>query len=103
MRIIRDFKMPNLKFKKIEMNDIPNMEDVKVDYEKVKEAEEKKKNKRGPYPATEYKTIKEVFIRSMKNYADYPVILQKPNHKEPYRKYTYKEFGEDVVGSSEET
>lgn len=34
----------------------------------------------------------------MKNYADYPVILQKPNHKEPYRKYTYKEFGEDVVG-----
>ena len=43
MRIIRDFKMPNLKFKKIEMNDIPNMEDVKVDYEKVKEAEEKKK------------------------------------------------------------
>ena len=76
MRIIRDFKMPNLKFKKIEMNDIPNMEDVKVDYEKVKEAEEKKKNKRGPYPATEYKTIKEVFIRSMKNYADYPVILQ---------------------------
>lgn len=98
MRIIRDFKMPNLKFKKIEMNDIPNMEDVKVDYEKVKEVEEKKKNKRGPYPATEYKTVKEVFIRSMKNYADYPVILQKPNHKEPYRKYTYKEFGEDVVG-----
>ena len=39
MRIIRDFKMPNLKFKKIEMNDIPNMEDVKVDYEKVKESD----------------------------------------------------------------
>ena len=35
MRIIRDFKMPNLKFKKIEMNDIPNVEDVKVDYSKV--------------------------------------------------------------------
>ncbi len=43
MRIIRDFKMPNLKFKKIEMNDIPNMEDVKVDYEKVKRGRGKKK------------------------------------------------------------
>ena len=58
MRIIRDFKMPNLKFKKIEMNDIPNMEDVKVDYEKVKEAEEKKKNNLPTYNEAREKEIK---------------------------------------------
>ena len=97
MRILRDFKMPNIKFKKIKMDDIPDVENVKVDYEKVKEAEEKKNKKHQPYPATEYKTVKEIFIHSMQNYADNTLILQKPNHKEPYKEYTYKKFGEDVV------
>ena len=98
MRILKDFKMPNIKFKKIEMNEIPDIEKVKIDYDKVKEAEEKKNKKFGPYPATNYKTVKEIFVHSMQNYADNQLILQKPNHKEPYRRYTYKEFGEDVVG-----
>ena len=97
MRIIRDFKIPNFKFNKIEMNNIPNVEDVKVDYTKVKEAEEKKNKKHQPYPATEYKTVKEIFIHSMQNYADETLVLQKPNHKEPYKEITYKKFGEDVV------
>ena len=97
MRILKDFKIPDFKFKKIEMNDIPNVEDVKVDYSKVMEAQEKKNKKHQPYPATDYKTVKEIFIHSMKNYADETLILQKPNHKEPYKEYTYKKFGEDVV------
>lgn len=98
MRIIKDLKLPNFKFPKIKMDDIEELENVKVDYEKVKEAEEKKKNKKNePYPATNYKTIKEVFINSMNLYADNTVIAQKPGHKDPYRIYTYKEFGEDVV------
>lgn len=97
MRILRDFKIPNFKFKKIEMNDIPDVENVKVDYEKVKEAEEKKNKKRKPYPATDYKTVKEIFKHSMQNYADNTLILQKPDHKEPYKETTYKKFGEDVV------
>ena len=42
MRILKDFKIPNFKLKKIEMNDIPDIEKVKIDYEKVKEAGEKK-------------------------------------------------------------
>ena len=41
------------------MNDIPNVEDVKVDYSKVMEAQEKKNKKHQPYPATDYKTVKE--------------------------------------------
>ena len=59
------------------MNDIPNVEDVKVDYSKVMEAQEKKNKKHQPYPATDYKTVKEIFIHSMKNYADETLILQK--------------------------
>ena len=97
MRILRDFKIPDFKFKKIEMNDIPDVENVKVDYEKIKEEQEKKNKKHQPYPATNYKTIKEIFIRSMKEYPNETLILQKPNHKEPYKEITYKEFGEDVV------
>lgn len=97
MRILRDFKMPDLKFKKIKMDNIPDVENVKVDYNQIKEAEEKKKKKHQPYPATNYKTIKEIFIRSIKEYPKETLILQKPNHKEPYKEITYKEFGEDVV------
>lgn len=96
MRILRDFKIPEFKFKKIEMDEIPEIDNVNVDYEKVKEATEKKNKKYKPYEATNYKTIKEIFNRSMKKYADRPLILQKPNHKEPYKEITYKEFGEDV-------
>lgn len=97
MRILRDFKIPNFKFNKIKMNDIPDVENVKIDYEKVKEAENKKNKKHQPYPSTEYKTVKEIFIHSMENYANNTLILQKPNHKDPYKEYTYKQFGEDVV------
>lgn len=98
MRILKDLRLPNFKFSKIKMDDIEELKNVKLDYEKVKEAEEnKKKKKNQPYPATNYKTIKEVFINSMNLYADNTVIAQKPGHKEPYRNYTYREFGEDVV------
>ncbi len=97
MRILKDFKIPNFKFKKIEMSDIPDIEKVKVDYEKVKEAEEKKNKKHQPYKTTDYKTIKEVFVNSIEKFADNTLILQKPNHKEPYKEISYKQFGEDVI------
>ena len=58
MRILKDFKIPDFKFKKIEMNDIPNVEDVKVDYSKVMEAQEKKNKKHQPYT----KIMKELII-----------------------------------------
>ena len=32
MRILKEFKVPNFKFKKIKMKDVENIEDVKVDY-----------------------------------------------------------------------
>ena len=101
MRILKDFKIPNFKFKKIEMSDIPDIEKVKVDYEKVKEAEEKKNKKHQPYKTTDYKTIKEVFVNSIEKFADNTLILQKPSHKEPYKEISYKQFGEDVIALGE--
>ena len=96
MRNIKDFKIPNFKFKKIKMDDIPDVENVNVNYEDVKEAEEKKKSKKGPYEIHEFNTIKEIFENSISKYPENTVILQKPNHKEPYKEFTYKQFGNDV-------
>lgn len=96
MRILKDFKIPNFKLKKIEMNDIPDIEKVKIDYEKVKEAGEKK-SKKQPYDAGTFTTVKDIFVESMKKYADNTLVLQKPSHKEPYKEITYRQFGEDVV------
>ena len=35
MRILKDFKIPNFKFDKIKMKDVENIEEVKLDYEKL--------------------------------------------------------------------
>lgn len=90
---LRDFKMPEIKFKKMKMN----MEDelTNIDYEKMEKRNIKKRNT--PYEdRTHYKTVKEFFLRSVEKYPNEPCILEKPNHKEPYKVITYKEFGEDV-------
>ena len=95
MRILNDFKIPKLKFKKIKMDNLSDLEEIKIDYENVKKPSENKRHQ--PYEATDYKTVKEIFIRSMKEYADETLILQKPNHKEPYKEISYRQFGEDVI------
>ena len=77
MRNIKDFKIPNFKFKKIKMDDIPDVENVNVNYEDVKEAEEKKKSKKGPYEIHEFNTIKEIFENSISKYPENTVILQR--------------------------
>lgn len=90
---LRDFKMPEIKFKKMKMN----MEDelTNIDYEKMEKHNTKKRNT--PYEdRTHYKTVKEFFLRSIEKYPNESCILEKPNHKEPYKVITYKEFGEDV-------
>ena len=98
MRILKDIKLPNFKFPKIKMDNIEDIENVKLDYEEVKENEEKVKSKKaGPYPATNYKTVKDIFINSMNKYANNTIIAQKTNHKEPYKKITYEQFGKDVI------
>jgi len=98
MRILNDFKVPNFKFKKIKMKDIENIEEVKVDYEKMqkKQVITEKRKQRG-YITTDYKTIKEVFAMSKEKYANNIFMLEKFNPKEEFAKITYKEFAEDVI------
>ena len=76
MRILKDFKIPDFKFPKFNMNGIDDIDEVKVDYEKIKKAEENqnKKNKKN-YDGTNFTTVKEMFINSSKEYADRTFLL----------------------------
>ena len=58
-----------------------------------------KKKRETPYEdMTNYKTVKEFFLNSAEKYPDEDCILEKPDHKTPYKITTYKEFKEDVFG-----
>ena len=90
---LRNLKIPKFKFKKMKMN-LEELE--KIDYEKLEKKDHKKRTT--PYEdKTNYKTVKEFFTRSVEKYPNESCILEKPNHKEPYKVTTYKEFGEDVM------
>lgn len=93
-----NIKMPKLKFGKIKMNTtVEELENVDIDYEKMQK-ENLKQKRNTPYETTNYKTIKEIFARSLNEFSERPFILEKADHKEPYKTFTYKEFGEDVIG-----
>ena len=88
MRRLNEFKVPNFKFKKIKMEGVENFDDLK-------KSVTKEKNK--VYEKTNYKTIKEVFIRSREKYRNKVFILQKFNPKGDFVQITYKEFTDDVI------
>lgn len=91
---LRDLKITKMKFKKIKMKNAQE-ELEKVDIKKAF----KKVDRTTPYEdMSNFKTVKEFFLKSIKENADRPCILEKINHKEPYSIKTYKEFGEDVLG-----
>ncbi|MCI8482060.1 MAG: AMP-binding protein [Clostridia bacterium] len=93
---IRDFKIPKMKFKKMKIRTDMLEELEEFDFDNL----EKKniKNRTTPYEdMSHYKTVKEFFLKSVKQYPTYPCILEKPNHKEPYKVISYEQFGEDVL------
>ena len=98
MRILKDFKVPNFKFDKIKMKDVENIEEVKVDYEKLqkKQVIAQKRKQRG-YETTDFKTIKEIFEMAREKYSNNIFMLEKFNPKEEFTKITYKEFTDDVI------
>ena len=98
MRILNDFKIPNFKFKKIKMEDVEKIEEVKVDYERLqkKPAIAQKRKQRG-YETTDYKTIKEVFDMAREKYSDNVFMLEKFTSKGEFTEITYKEFANDVI------
>ena len=99
MRILKDFKVPDFKFPKFNMKEISEIDEVKVDYEKVKKAEESqnKKNKKN-YDGTNFSTVKEIFINSSKEYADRTFLLEKFNQKDEWTEITYNQFKNEVIG-----
>ena len=88
MRRLNEFKVPNFKFKKIKMEGAENINDLK---------KSSTKEKKRTYEKTNYKTIKEVFLRSREKFANDVFITEKFNVKEKFTEITYKEFTDDVI------
>ena len=63
-----NFKIPKMKFGKIKMNTVENLDKINIDFNKIKNDENKKE--KGPYEHTNYKTVKEFFNRSVELYPD---------------------------------
>ena len=74
-----EIKIPKFKFPKMKMKGISEIDEVKLDYEVLKKAEEnqEKAEKIKHYEPTTYKTMKEIFKRSKEKYADNVFILEK--------------------------
>lgn len=92
-------KLPKFKLPKLKMEELENIEELKMDYEKIAKNEEKKeKLKKGEhYPETHYETIKEIYLRSMDKFANEIFILDKNNPKEEkFTEYSFRDFGNDV-------
>jgi len=96
MRILKDFKMPKIKFPKFKMEGLEKIEELKVDYDPQKHIE-LKNDKRNFEPMT-YKDIKEVFEKSTEEYKNRTFILEKFNHKdEKFTEITFDQFHDDVI------
>ena len=90
-----NIKMPKINFGKIKVNTVENFGKLDIDYEEeMKKNDRTRRNK--PYEHTNYKTVKEFFYKSCNEYADRQCILEKPDHKTPYKITTYKEFQQDA-------
>lgn len=99
MRGLRDFKVPDFKFPKLKMKDIPEIDEVNVDYEALQKAQENQKKREAKnYDATAYATIQEVFYKSIKLYGSKEFILEKFDTKGKYTEISYEQFGKDVIG-----
>ena len=90
-----EIKIPKFKFPKFKFKEIDNVEDINI--EKEKEKTEKIKKDKKQYEGTNFSTIKETFVSSMEKYPENTLILQKPDHKSPYKEIKYKQFGDDVI------
>ena len=93
---LRDLKIPQFKFDKMKINIMEELQ--KIDFEKIKSKNPIKKRETPYEDSTHYETVKEFFLESVEKYPDEDCILEKPDHKTPYKITTYKEFKEDVFG-----
>ncbi len=99
MRILKDFKIPDFKFPKFKMKELSEIDEVKVDYEAVKKAEENKRKKENKnYDGTHFETIKQSFINSLEKYPENTFMLEKFNPKGEWTEIKYEQFCNEVIG-----
>ena len=98
MRILRDFKLADFKFPKMKMEGMENIQEMQVNYDEIDQIKNKK-SKNKYYEETHYKTVKEIFKRSIEKYKDNIYILERPNHdhKAKFEEFTYERFGNDAI------
>ena len=98
MRILRDFKLPDFKFPKMKMEGMENIQEMQVNYDEIDQIKNKK-SKNKYYEETHYKTVKEIFKRSIEKYKDNIYVLERPNHdhKAKFEEFTYERFGNDAI------
>ena len=98
MRILRDFKLPDFKFPKMKMEGMENIQEMQVNYDEIDQIKNKK-SKNKYYEETHYKTVKEIFKRSIEKYKDNIYILERPNHdhKAKFEEFAYERFGNDAI------
>ena len=99
MRILKDFKIPDFKFPKFKMKELSEIDEVKIDYEAVKKAEENKRKKENKnYDGTHFETIKQSFINSLEKYPENTFMLEKFNTKGEWTEIKYEQFCNEVIG-----
>lgn len=93
---LNEIKLPHLKLKKLEMNDIIHLDELGLDFTK-KSSHARPVPKGGRYEESRYETVKEIFRYGTETFRDRVFILDKdkPRDKE-FREYTYGDFREDV-------
>ena len=92
-------EIPDMKFETLKMEDIGEIEELNENFQdELPKIENRHKLKKGEhYNETKYKTIKEIYLHTMKHFANKEFILDKDNPKdEKFREYTFREFGDDV-------
>ena len=89
---------PLFKFKKLKLDNIGDIEELKKDYSEADVKPKKHNFKPGEhYPETHYETIKEFYLKTIEKFPDRTFILDKDNPKDDkFKEYTFKQFNDDV-------
>jgi len=91
MSILKEKKIPKMKFSKIKMKGLENIQELKVDYSQINQQQKM------IYEPTRYRTIKEIFIQNIEKFKNKTFILEKYNKNGKFEEKTYGKFGEDVI------
>ena len=98
MRGLGDFKVPNFKFPKFKMKELSQIDEVNLDYNSIQKAQEENSKKQTKnYTPTAYTTMKEIFEKSTKQYANKEFIVEKFDPKGKFTQISYEQFGKDVI------